>query len=106
MGFYTSATIKALESAITEDNIRMMYYQCITYYPGDFVHRVLLYEDGGTNYHRIKKGSTELADIQNGKAVVAVQTLEFNKEEVADVEAFVANFTKSALNELRNLING
>ncbi len=106
MGFYASAASKALQSTITEDNIRMMYHRCLTYYPGDFVHRVLLYEDGRTEYHRIMRGSTELADVRKGNAVIALQTLEFNKEEVADVEAFVASCTKSAIYELQKLVNG
>lgn len=103
MGFYAMAASKALENITTENNIRMMYKNCVTNFPGDFVHRVLLYEDGNTKYHRIMNGSTELADIRKGNAVVAVQVLEVNKEEMTDIEAFVETNTKAALFDLRKL---
>lgn len=103
MGFYTVAVRNALENATTLDNIRLMYTKCITYYPGDFMHRVLLYEDGVTEYHRIMKGSTELENVRNGKATVILQTVEFNKETISDIDVFIATNVTSALERLRKL---
>lgn len=103
MGFYTAALRNALDNPTTSDNIRFMYTKCITNFPGDFIHRILLYEDGTTEYHRIMKGSTELANVRKGKAVVILQSLEFNKETVHDIDGFIEINVASAINKLRNL---
>ncbi|MNB98121.1 hypothetical protein D3C81_1130540 [compost metagenome] len=105
MGFYTLALQSALENSTTLDNIRLMYTKCITYFPGDFVHRVLLYENGTTEYHRIMKGSTELASVRKGEAVVILQSLEFNKEMVSSTDGFIETNATSAIDQLRKMSN-
>ncbi|MCR8844924.1 hypothetical protein NQ117_14675 [Paenibacillus sp. SC116] len=49
------------------------------------------------------KGSTELANVRKGKAVVILQSLEFNKETVHDIDGFIEINVASAINKLRNL---
>ncbi|TBL69769.1 hypothetical protein [Paenibacillus thalictri] len=106
MGFYTEAAALALNNSKTIEDIRLMYTSCVINMPGSNEHRVLLYEDGSTFYHRIFIGSTELADIHKGKAFIFVKTREFNREDVTDIESFVESNTQSAILKLRKLAEG
>ncbi|MCY9669777.1 hypothetical protein M5X11_33530 [Paenibacillus alginolyticus] len=103
MSFYTEATALALKNPKTIVDIELMYERCLTYAPGTNEHRVLLYEDGSTFYHRIFIGSTELADVRKGKAVIIAKTREFNKEDVTNIESFIEANTKSAILQLKEL---
>lgn len=105
MSFYSNAARIALGNSNTKDEIRLMYEKCLTYVPGDFEHRVLLYEDGRVEHHRIMIGSNELSAVKRGSAVAFVKTRQFDKSLVEDIEKFIKVNVEGALRELKKLAN-